>query len=212
VLTSLEAGRAEFKRQVAWLMRLGNAVSSQRCVVLAGPAAAPLAGPAAPTLAGPAGAPTPAAPTASPATAPPTWCVWQVVREQATLAHQMRQALEIQRPAKETAQIMAFAAGEFVAALQEFGLRAVELPIHFNTLARENGAIVYSAFLPQTAIPASDRDPLTDLASELRAHVRADRLAHLNVPEALRELERLREQRPQIVPTVEVLQSLLIGE
>jgi signal recognition particle receptor subunit beta len=35
-LESPDAGRAEFKRLVSWLMRLGNSVSSRRCLVLAG--------------------------------------------------------------------------------------------------------------------------------------------------------------------------------
>jgi hypothetical protein len=180
MLDSPEAARAEFKRMVGWLMRLGNAVSSQRCLVLGG--------------------------------GEDGWCVWQLLHEELTLDMVMQQALERELTSKEAVQILTRAATDFVAAAQDFALRSVELPIRLDTLAHENGATVYAAFLPRTAVPAPRRDPLIELASELRAFNQQNRLGSLNVTEALRELERLSEKRPQIVPTVEVLQSLLIGE
>jgi GTPase SAR1 family protein len=180
VLDTLDAGRDEFNRLIGWLMRLGNAVSSQRCVVLSGGGG--------------------------------RWYVWQIVHEELTLDLVMQQALEHELTSREAVQILSRAATDFVAAAQEFSHRSVELPIHLDTLAHENGATVYSGFLPQNPVAASRRDPLIELASELRSFNHANRLGSLNVTEALRELEHLSERRPQIVSTVEVLQSLLIGE
>jgi hypothetical protein len=180
VLGSLEAARFEFKRLVTWLMRLGNAVSSQRCVVLSG---------------GDQG-----------------WCVWEIVHQELTLELLLHQTLGRELPTKDAVQILTRAATDFVAASQEFAIGEVELPIHFHTLAHENGATVYSTFLPHAPLAASGRDALAELATELRSFLQTDRLGALNVTEALRELERLGAARPQILPAVEVLQSLLIGE
>jgi hypothetical protein len=140
------------------------------------------------------------------------WCVWQVVRQELTFDLLIRQSLEQDLLSKYAVQVLARVATDFVIASQEFAMRGVELPIHFRTLAHENRSTVYSAFLPPAPVPAANGDVLVELANELRAIIPAELLSSFNVTEALRELEFLREARPQLVPTVEVLQSLLIGE
>jgi len=164
----------------AWLQRLGDVVSSRRCLVLCGSAMG--------------------------------WCVWQVVRQELTFALLVRQCLEQEQLSKYSVQVLARVATDFILASQELGLRNAELPVHFQTLAHENRSTVYSAFLPPAPVTASNSDGLAELASELRSVIPAELLRSANVTEALRELELLRETRPQLVPTIEVLQSLLIGE
>jgi signal recognition particle receptor subunit beta len=180
VLDSLEAARAEFRRMVSWLMRLGDVVSSFRCVVLAG--------------------------------AGRSWCAWQVVRQELTFDLLLRQSLDQDLLSKDAVQVLARVATDYIATAQDFALRGVELPIHLKTLAHENRATVYSAFLPPAPVPVPERDALADLATELRPIVPPHLLGPLKVTEALRELELMSEGRPQMVPTVELLQSLLIGE
>jgi hypothetical protein len=180
ILENPEAARGEFRRLVSWLMRLGDVVSSWRCVVLSGE--------------------------------PSSWCVWQVVRQELTFDLLLRQSLEQDLLSKDAVQVLARVAADYVATAQDFALRGVELPIHLKTLAHENRSTVYSAFLPPAPVPMANRDALADLASELRPIVPPHLLGSLEVTEALRELEQLSEGRPHMVPTVELLQSLLIGE
>jgi hypothetical protein len=160
VLAGLEAGRAEFKRLVAWLMRLGDAVSSQRCVVLGGSAGQ-------------------------------GWCVWQVVRQELTFDLMIEQSLNQDLPSDEAVQLLAGVVTSCAMAAEEFALRAVDLPIHLDTLAHEEGATVYSTFLPRSPVPELGRDALAGLASELRSSIPPDRLGSFDVTAALRALDEI---------------------
>jgi signal recognition particle receptor subunit beta len=180
VLSASETARTEFRRMVAWLMQLGDMVSTSRCIVLAGNSEG--------------------------------WCVWQVVRHEVTLDLLIRRVLEEKVLSKNVVHVLAQVATDYVAAAQDFALRGAGLPVRLKTLAHAGKSTVYSAFLPMAPMPTPERDALANLAHELRAIVPPAFVGAAIVTEALRELERLREERPQMKSTFEVLQHVLIGE
>ncbi|HEV7671889.1 MAG TPA: ADP-ribosylation factor-like protein [Thermoanaerobaculia bacterium] len=180
IFGSLDEGRVEYQRQVDWLMRLGDVVSGQRCIVLSGGVEG--------------------------------WRAWQLVRELPTLGMLLQQGLEPGLPSRKAVQILTRISAEFVSTCRAFTTRDVELPLLLRTLAQENGKTVYSAFLPNAPVPSKDRDALAHLESELRPLAKAHLLGALNIPETLLELEQLSVRSPSVLPIVELLQSLLIGE
>jgi hypothetical protein len=97
-----------------------------------------------------------------------------------------------------------------MAATVEFRRRQVRLPIHLHTVTRVDRRTVYAHFLPPAPVDVP-ADPLAELETEMRALMRRDRMAALNLPEMLRELEILIEAKPQLSDVLELLQLLLIG-
>ncbi|HXU31612.1 MAG TPA: ADP-ribosylation factor-like protein [Thermoanaerobaculia bacterium] len=140
------------------------------------------------------------------------WRVWQLVRELPTLGMLLQQGLEPGLPSRKAVQILARISTEFVSTCRDFASRNVELPLLLRTLAKEHGKTVYSGFLPNSPVRLRNGDALVQLESELRPLAKAHQLSALNIPETLIELEQLSAKSPTVLPIVELLQSLLIGE
>jgi signal recognition particle receptor subunit beta len=136
---------------------------------------------------------------------------WQVVQRASTLDRLVARAFEPALPAKDVAHLLAFAANAYLTSADGLARRVPLLPIHLRTLARQERRTVYAEFLPREPAAAPPEPALTRLEHELRAHLTAERLLGLDVPDVLRELEALAEGRPSLTETVELLQSLLIG-
>jgi len=140
------------------------------------------------------------------------WCAWQLLQRFPTLDLLVVRAFDKGLSSKDSAQYLAYAANSYVVAAGEFSRREPRLPVHLRTLARQERRTVYADFLPLGAPGAADDPVLLRLESELRTLVTPERLAGLNVPEVLRELEALAASKPNVTEIVELLQSLLIGE
>jgi signal recognition particle receptor subunit beta len=140
------------------------------------------------------------------------WCAWQLLQRCPTLDLVVLRAFDKGLASKEAAQYLAHAAHSYLAAWEEFTRREPRLPVRLGTLARQERRTVYADFLPQPLPPEPSEPVLTRLEAELRPLATPERLAVLNVPEVLRELEALAVGRPSLADIVELLQSLLIGE
>ncbi|MEP7012143.1 MAG: GTPase domain-containing protein [Acidobacteriota bacterium] len=140
------------------------------------------------------------------------WRVWQLGRELPTLGMLLQQGLEPGLPSRKAVQILSQISSDFVSTYRDFADRKVELPLLLRTLAKEHGKTVYSGFLPNSPVPLREADPLAQLESELLLLAKAHRLGALDIPETLTELELLSARSPAVLPIVELLQSLLIGE
>jgi hypothetical protein len=140
------------------------------------------------------------------------WCAWQLLQRFPTLDLLVVRAFDKGLTSKDAAQYLAYAANSYVVAAGEFSRREPRLPVHLRTLARQERRTVYADFLPLGAPGAADDPVLLRLENELRTLVTPERLAGLNVPEVLRELEALAASKPNVTEIVELLQSLLIGE